>query len=314
MNKKWVVAGLIVGSLLIGEAVARFGLGLGDPPLSVVHPTIEYMYKPNQDVMRFVKNFIINHYGMRSENFPIEKSEKELRVMVFGDSVVNGGNLTDHADLATTLLENKLSVDNKKNSRVGNISAGSWGPGNWLAYAKDYGFFDADIIILIINSDDAHDNPTFEPLNPDTHPQNKPLLALWEGLTRYLPRYLPQFGKSPETPVVGQIDEVKGMVQGIADLKSFLRLARAQTSQVLVVQWPEQTELASGKFKTGYLEIKQIAEEMGVPVISMAPPVLKNMKDGGQPYRDNIHPNDLGQRIIAETLYRQLAGNEMLGR
>ena len=183
MNKKWVVAGLIVGSLLIGEAVARFGLGLGDPPLSVVHPTIEYMYKPNQDVMRFGKNFIINHYGMRSENFPIEKSEKELRVMVFGDSVVNGGNLTDHADLATTLLENRISDGHKRNVRIGNISAGSWGPGNWLAYVKEYGFFGADIIILIISSHDAGDNPIYAPLDTNTHPQIKPTSAMWEGLT-----------------------------------------------------------------------------------------------------------------------------------
>ena len=67
------------------------------------------MYKPDQDVMRFGKRFIINHYGMRSENFPAKNVDKEIRLMVFGDSVVDGGNLTDHADLATTLLQNRLS-------------------------------------------------------------------------------------------------------------------------------------------------------------------------------------------------------------
>ena len=314
MKNKWLFAGFLVSTLVIAEAVARYALGLGDPPLSITHPTIEYMYKPDQDVMRFGKRFIINHYGMRSENFPAKKVDKETRLMVFGDSVLNGGNLTDHSDLATTLLENRLSDGHKKNIRVGNISAGSWGPGNWLAYVKEYGLFDADIIILIISSHDVGDNPTFVPLDADTHPQIKPASAFLEGLTRYLPRYLPQFGKATETPVISQIDEAKAMVQGLTDLKSFLRLALAQTPQVLVVQWPEQSELSSGKYQTGYLEIKQVAEEMGVQVISMAPSALKNMKDGGQPYRDNIHPNNLGQKIIAETLYRQLAGNELLGR
>lgn len=313
MKKKWLFAGFLVCTLVIAEVVARFGLGLGDPPLSITHPTIEYMYKPDQDVMRFGKRFIINHYGMRSENFPAKKVDKETRLMVFGDSVLNGGNLTDHADLATTLLENRLSDGHKKNVRLGNISAGSWGPGNWLAYAKEFGFFNADIIILIISSHDAGDNPTFEPLNPDTHPQSKPTSALWERLKRYLPRYLPQLSKAAEAPVISQVDEKVGFVQGLTDLQNFLRLARVQTPKVLVVQWPEQSELSSGKFKNGYFEIRQVAEDLGIPVIPMAPTLLKNMKEGGQPYRDNIHPNDLGQQIIAETLYRQIANDETLG-
>lgn len=64
--------------------------------------------------------------------------------MMFGDSVLNGRNLTDHQSLATTILRTTWKEEFSSDFIVGNISAGSWGPGNWLAYAKEYGFFDAD--------------------------------------------------------------------------------------------------------------------------------------------------------------------------
>ena len=177
-----------------GEWWARAVLGLGDPPLSITHPRIEYLYAPNQDVRRFGKRFFVNDYSMRSAPLAARKGADERRVLVFGDSVVNGGNLTDHQDLATTRLAHDLLPFAGGNKVVvGNVSAGSWGPGNWLAYSQTYGFFEADVVVLVASSHDVADNPTFAPLDPNTHPTRKPLLALTEGLTRYLPRYLPAF-------------------------------------------------------------------------------------------------------------------------
>jgi hypothetical protein len=141
-RKKSIIYGVVGFALVLvgGEAFARYRLGLGTPPLSMTHPKIEYMYQPNQDVYRFGNHFIVNQYGMRSLPFPQKKQDQnEYRIMVFGDSVLNGGNLTDHQALATTLLADRLSQESSKKVIVGNISAGSWGPGNWLAYAQEYG-------------------------------------------------------------------------------------------------------------------------------------------------------------------------------
>ncbi|WLT39310.1 hypothetical protein NON20_06955 [Synechocystis sp. B12] len=98
-------------------------MGLGDPPLSVTHPTIEYMFKPNQDAIRFGNRFRTNSYGMRSEELPKSKNDSELRVLVFGDSVINGGNLTDQSDLATEIVKSEISQN--KELTIANISAGS---------------------------------------------------------------------------------------------------------------------------------------------------------------------------------------------
>ncbi|MFW5682662.1 MAG: SGNH/GDSL hydrolase family protein, partial [Phycisphaeraceae bacterium] len=86
---------LVLGLIAI-ELVARYGLGLGDPPLSQNHPTIEYMLQPGRTYHRFGNEYRVNAYSMRSDPFPDQKSHPdERRVMVFGDSIVNGGNITD---------------------------------------------------------------------------------------------------------------------------------------------------------------------------------------------------------------------------
>ena len=65
--KKALVALAAVCLLAVGgEWFARSVLGLGDPPLSIRHPRIEYLYVPNQDVQRFGKRFLVNDYSMRS--------------------------------------------------------------------------------------------------------------------------------------------------------------------------------------------------------------------------------------------------------
>ncbi len=87
-------------------------------------------------------------------------------------------------------------MQSEKKIVVGNISAGSWGPGNWLAYAEEYGFFDADVIVLVISSHDIEDNPTYQKLNQYTHPTRRPIFALWEGLVRS-PRLFPVIGRYP---------------------------------------------------------------------------------------------------------------------
>ena len=67
--RKMALGGLaaIIGFLLLGEGVERFGLEqLGTPPLSIAHPKFGYMFAPDQDVMRFGNRQLYNELGMRS--------------------------------------------------------------------------------------------------------------------------------------------------------------------------------------------------------------------------------------------------------
>ncbi len=305
-KSKWLVRVAFISSITIvaSEIFARFYLGLGNPPLSIYHSSIEYMYKPNQNIYRFGNHFFINEYGMRSDSFTKKKAnEKEIRIMVFGDSVINGGNLTDQSELATTILKNKLSEIFNKDIIVGNISAGSWGPGNWLAYAKEYGFFNADIVILVISSHDYIDNPTFAPLNKNTHPTEKPPFAIIEGIQRYLPRFLPEiFTREDLIKVNSSNQEIE---KAVKDLRNFLILAQKNSSLVLVFQHYEKSELDS-KETLGHRHIRTICKELGISPHSLAPYFNRSIVHGFNPYRDEIHPNALGQKLISEAFLTEI--------
>lgn len=298
-----MLAVILVVIIISMEIFARQYLGLGTPPLSIVHSTIEYMFKPEQDIYRFGNHIVINQYGMRTKPFAVHKVDGEFRLMFFGDSVLNGGNLTDHTALATTIVQEKLGEIYPK-VVVGNISAGSWGPGNWLAYAKEYGFFDANVVALIISSHDYADNPSFQPLNKNTHPTERPVSALVEGITRYLPRYLPQFVNEPvvEAKTVNE----QAAMMGLKDLEAFLVLAKHNSPNVLVFQHWEKNEIDKGVAKPGNEQIRVLCESMGINPISLEPYFRQSIANGSNPYRDNIHPNQMGQQLIANAILENL--------
>lgn len=309
---------LAIFIIICGELFARFYLGLGTPTLSIVHPLIEYMFKPNQDVRRFGNRVLINSYGMRSHEFSENKQDsKDQRILVFGDSVVNGGSLTDQNEIATTIIETKLNKLLGTPVVVGNISAGSWGPGNWLAYAKTYGFFDADIVIIVMSSHDTEDNPTFSPLNPITHPTERPWSALMEGFTRYLPRYLPKnlVKSQNRTPVVEDMNpDPEAVKRGLSDLRELLQLAMRETQNVSVVLWPERLELAVGHPKSGWAQVVGLCNKLDVPCLTLWSAVKEALTAGIDPYRDNIHPNSSGQQIIAKVLLNHLSERYLISR
>lgn len=315
MEIKYQFLLLFLGMILTGELVARFYLGLGTPPLSVIHPEIEYMYQPNQDVKRFGNRFVVNQYGMRSDPFATKKPSEQIRVMMFGDSVINGGNQTDHEELATTIIQHELEAETGSDVVVGNISAGSWGPGNWLAYEKAYGFFDADIVVLVLSSHDYNDNPTFTPLDENTHPVKKPFSALAEGVTRYLPRYLPlSLSKGTDLPQVANAasGHIADSSKALQDLSRFLEQAKEQVPAVFVFQHWELAEIQEEAASSGYQYIKDICTQLGIVPTSLGPSFTASIRSGSNPYRDNIHPNSTGQQLIARSVLHTILNNDVL--
>lgn len=286
------------------ELFARFFLGLGTPPLTVADPTIEYLFAPNQSVNRFGNNFSTNAFSMRSPPFVQKKhNADEIRVLVFGDSVINGGSLTDQANLATSLALGELSGRNV--SVVGNVSAGSWGPPNHLAYIERFGLFDADVVVLVYSSHDYFDVPSFQPLNPSTHPTETPWLAITEGLHRYLPRYLP----SPPASRPKSLLEQEQEADADEELHTLYSILRSSVQHVYCVLWPDRDEALGGIHKPGYLQLSNVAEEHGVPVIDIGGRLvgLEEQKIRSL-YRDRIHPTNEGQQLLADVLVEIVSG------
>lgn len=293
----------LLGLVVLAELVCRFVLGLGTPPIYVADPDYEYLLKPGQDLRRFGNHVFVNQWGMRSPDFPATKTAPdELRVMVFGDSVVNGGSQIDQSELSTTLLQQALQKDLGRPVTVGNISAGSWGPGNWLAYARRHGFFGADVVLLVLGSGDVADNPTFSPLDAN-HPDATPLLALQEAVVRYLPQFLPRIlpaaAPKPSAPDNGPTQA--DIQRGLNDLAAFLNMARAEGRQVIVVHHPDRQELLDGRNLDGFALIRDRVATTGVGWLELAP-IFRS--DGARLYRDAIHHTEQGQAVMASSLER----------
>src|SRR5712675_1333967 len=114
-RRRWRVLALAAVALALiagvgGELVARYVVGLGDPPLYQLDPEVEYLLVPSRSYRRLGNRFEVNSHSMRSPEFPGAKTSKdELRVLVVGDSIVNGGARLDQADLATERLRATLA-------------------------------------------------------------------------------------------------------------------------------------------------------------------------------------------------------------
>ncbi len=312
-------------AVLAAEAIARWGLGLGTPPLYVSHPSIEYLFRANQDLRRFHNRIAINAYGMRSPALAAHPQQGTRRILVFGDSVVFGGSQLDQAVIATErlgpLLPGSLRPFSSGPIEIGNVSGGSWGPGNWLAWARTYGFLGATDVVLVVSSHDARDNPSFAPLDAD-HPTVPPGSALQELLGRYLwPRIASQLPRgsvstvSPNRAAPPGPDPAspEALRRGLADLRRFLMLARSSGARVSVVQFWERRELVSGVPLAEHDAIAALLRQERIPAVQAGPIFRRCSRRADHGYDDlvvdRIHPfTAAGQACLAEAIAEALSG------
>ncbi len=300
---RWLQRALIAGTILIvgAELYCRFYLDLGDPPLLITDPEIEYLYRPSTHYHRFGNKIWFNSYSMRSDEFPAKKTDAtEFRVMVLGDSLVNGGALTDQSNLVTEVLRRKLAERMGRPVVVGNISAASWGPPNVLAYVKRFGLFDADAVVVVLGSDDYCDVPTFAPLGWAA-PTQRPWLALQDAIMRYVPAYLSPITDYLNPPVVVAPTDAQ-IEQSLQALRDLLDLIQAKKIPVAGALHQERNEIISKTPKAGYHALRRLLENRNVPIIDFAPLMRETLYSERETYRDAIHPNELGQTIMADAM------------
>jgi len=75
-----------------------------------------------------------------------------------------------------------------------------------------------------------------------------------------------------------------------------------------VALWPTQSELAAGLREPGWDHVMALCKELAIPCIPLWEPMQSALSQGGKPYRDNIHPNAEGQKLIESALLGALKG------
>jgi lysophospholipase L1-like esterase len=183
---------------------------------------------------------------------------------------------------------------------VGNISAGSWGPPNELAYMKKFGMFDADVVLLVFNGADATDAMTFAPtvgVRPD-YPDHRPFSALWEGIRRYSPLHA-------STAAEPAVDPDKARTECLGAIREMVSLARQRGAKVFIAVHPNRPHVDSGQVDPGYDDIAHVAHQLGLEPIEWLDQFTASSKAGHDPFHVNdiVHPDAWGHQIIAETLF-----------
>lgn len=299
MRKRIILGFSII--LIIGlELFLRIYLGFCDTVLMQEDPNFEYIAQPDQERFRFRNRVKYNSFSMRSENI----DTSSIKILGFGDSVINGGVLTDQDSLATTILSDSLSKFYGRKVQFLNISAGSWGPDNCYAYLEKYGDFEAESIFLFVSSHDAYDNMNFEKIvdNNPSFPSKQYPFALYELIDRYL---LPQI-KSKLKKNRTEIDDLGINKKNFnsrfnSGFDSFATYSKNKGIPLAIYLHADQNELKSGAYNSQGKEIIRFANENRIPIIL-------DLQNGLElsDFRDNIHLNNKGQKKLANTIIKYI--------
>ncbi len=266
---------VLLANLAITEIVLR-GLGRLDHPLFVADPRYEYLMRPDQDVWYGPIHYVTNALGLRS---PPIGPKRGRRVLIIGDSVINGGQQTTQDSLATERAARRTGID------LINLSAGSWGTENAMAWIRANGLLQADAVVIVLSSHDAYDRMTFEPVvgHHPSYPAERPRSALSAELHRRTHCFRDR--RPPRSHY--------GFATGWSDLRD---TAVVRDLPLTVVLHPELGELAMGRYDDRGARILDSLSAWNVPVV----PLLGRMDSAL--YTDRIHLNDRGQAVLADVL------------
>ena len=296
----WILGCLIIALILV-EAVLHLCLGFCDALLYQSSDKYEYIAQPNQSRHRFGVRLLTNSYSQRSE----EPDSTKIKVLGLGDSVIFGGGWMDHDSLATTLFSNETGM------QMLNISCGSWGPDNCVAYLKKKGTFGARAMVLVCSSHDAYDGMSFVPVVGvwPNYPDKQYKVALWEAIERYLIPYIKAKTNTkqyadPDAEVEKRaadrqvIQKSPYFVKGFDNLK---QMADSLSIPFWIYLHAEQGELKQRRYNDMGQQIILWADSARVTLVN-------GIEEGEQleMYHDAIHFNERGQRHLADVLKKYI--------
>lgn len=308
--KIFILLGSLAALLAVVEGWLRIGYGFGNPPLYVADEHIGYLLAPNQRLKRFGNLIAINEHGMRSDSISPRPDANTLRVFLLGDSIANGNWWTDQSDILSVQIAEQLRPALPVAYRYVepiNASANSWGPRNELAYVQRYGTFGAQVLVLLLNTDDLFGTaPTPVQVGRDrNYPNRKPPLAIAEIISK--------FGKNPSIPELEAIRAEGGdrVGKNIAAIDGIRRQLAATDATFVVALSPLKRELSGPKDYelVARQRLREWADQEKVTYLDLLPDYQGYSSDPEQLYRDHIHLSSEGNALVAQKVAAAIARN-----
>lgn len=307
MKAKYWIPGCAIASLSAIELALRL-LGFGNPALLQTDANAGYIFAPNQLVYRFGNRLEYNQFSQRSEQIDSAKPEGTLRILMIGDSVLNGQNITDQKETIPELFEARL-LGIKKQVEVLNASAGSWGIGNQLGYIRKFGTFESDAVILQIGTHDLLQPASSIP-GVGNHPlmlNRKPLLAIQEVFQIYVMPPLSSVFVS-NSPAGVPVSESQRFMENMQRFEQIVALVQAKNIPLFVLYTCDRADLLpvpnQPKFKSEFVDR---LKALKIPVIDTHAAWSKLQKTRVESYfRDGVHPTAPAYESIADLVFQQL--------
>lgn len=296
--------------VILVAAAAEIGLriyGFGSPMLYVQDPDVGYYPKPSQRARYPGRVITVNQFGMRSPDVEAKKPAGRVRILMFGDSTLAGTRVSN-AELYSSLLEDALNAKaGKKVFEVLNMGVNAWGPQHEAAFAKKFGTFDADVVMIMGPPQDVF-RPRYGlerlPLIPAASPPRCALEEIFfEQAWRYRERKLgmPDWNFGPDTEHQTQL--------GIAAYGDLAALAKSNGGEVIAEMLPVNLQTFGRGEDTGSLaiftRIKARLDAEGA-IANLAGPIFRDEPDKGKIYYDGSHFDRLGHRLYAQYLAKRL--------
>lgn len=300
-------AGVLVVALGLAEVFLRLRFGFGNPLIYQADPQIGYLLAPSQRTRRFGNRIEINAYSMRAAAISPQRSPGTLRLLLLGDSIANGGWWTDQPEIISERLGDLLRRSPALAQRpveVLNASANSWGPRNEWAYLQRFGTFEAQIVVVLINTDDLFaTQPTPLPVGRDrNYPDRKPRLALEEVLKRYLL-------KAPPLPAELQTLQAETgdrVGRNLAAIEQIQQHIKANQGHLVLAMTPLKRELASQGGPRDYeiaarQRLSDFAQAQQIPYLDFLD-IFDASDRPEELYRDHIHLSPRGNQLVSQQI------------
>lgn len=268
-----------------------------------------YVVKPNQNISFLGNTIRINSHSQRSD----EPLAHRIKILILGDSVSFGGNQIDQSMTYPAQLETLMHQRNVGNTQVLNAAAGGWSLFNQAGYIRTFGFSEARCCVWQIGTQDLFQPPASSAMI-DSHPafpSVQPASAITAVVSRYI---LPRFGFMREASDPGTaLDSRPAELEDVLQLVKTVHEMAASTSvnlAILYVPQPENIESQNPEVSRRKLALQQTAQAYIIPFWDLAEGMTN------QPwqkfFRDAVHPNALGNSLIAEYLADRIIKSRIL--
>jgi hypothetical protein len=284
VKKLKIAALLLIGGVLLSEMALRL-IGIVDFPIYVIDDKGHYSLKSDQSGNFLNKNkWFVNSLGFNNEN---EIDTTQPYIFLTGDSVVYGGNPIDYYDRIGQQLEKYID----KTVYVGAL-------GGWSLY-NELDFINKNIDIakksdfIIIQYDNGDLEGYAKSNGGVVHPTHQPYSATLYTLEKYiLPKILKSSNQSELPPIPEDI-------KNNGDWRNqLLALSKDTGKKIIFVLYPDQKGFSSPELWNKQTEdiksfISENPSQFSYIDIAEAKGWSLNL------YRDGIHPNTQGNKLVA---------------